>query len=238
MKTIEDKKQKQAEQVAFDKACALAMQTGSKSEASNAFNQLYKRYNKAIYFEVMKFIKFDKEVIEDLTQEIFAKVFEKINTYDFSVAFSTWLYNIAQNHSIDYKRRDKVEVLSINQLNKGFGNDEDAGEISFQLEDLTAESFYSLERKERSKMVLDAVKNGIKSDDSRLIVKLFFLEGKSGEEVSKETNLHINTIKTILLRAKNEMKNYISVTVKDFEYGRLCSTKFKKTKRQVHELEY
>ena len=79
MKTIENKKAKQVEQVAFDKSCVVAMQTGTVAEASNAFNQLYKRYSKAITFEIMKFVKADKEVIEDLTQEVFIKVFEKIN---------------------------------------------------------------------------------------------------------------------------------------------------------------
>lgn len=238
MKTIENKKAKQAEQVAFDKACVVAMQTGNSTDAGNAFNQLYKRYSKAITFEVMKFIKADKEVIEDLTQEIFIKVFEKIKTYDFSVVFSTWLYKIAHNHAIDYKRKDKVEVLSVEQLSKGFGNDEEAGELSFQLEDLNVEAFHGLERKERAEMVLDAVSNGIKSDDARQVVTLIFLNDMSYEKVAETTKMPIGTIKALMFRAKDEMKKYLSVKRKDFEYGRICSTKLKVTHREVVELEY
>ncbi|MBP7845898.1 MAG: RNA polymerase sigma factor [Candidatus Pacebacteria bacterium] len=238
MKTIENKKAKQVEQVAFDKSCVVAMQTGTVAEASNAFNQLYKRYSKAITFEIMKFVKADKEVIEDLTQEVFIKVFEKINTYDFSVVFSTWLYKIAHNHAIDYKRKDKVEVLSVEQLSKGFGNDEEAGELSFQLEDLNIESFHGLERKERSEMVLDAVKNGIKSADARQVITLIFLDDMSYEKVAETTKMPIGTIKALMFRAKDEMKKYLSVKRKDFEYGRICSTKLKVTHREVAELEY
>ena len=238
MKTIENKKAKQVEQVAFDKACVVSMQTGTNAEAGNAFNQLYKRYSKAITFEIMKFVKADKEVIEDLTQEVFIKVFEKIKTYDFSVAFSTWLYKIAHNHAIDYKRKDKVEVLSVEQLSKGFGNDEEAGELSFQLEDLSIESFQGLERKERSEMVLDAVANGIKSADARQVVTLIFLDDMSYEKVAETTKMPIGTIKALMFRAKDEMKKYLSVKRKDFEYGRICSTKLKVTHREVAELEY
>ncbi|OQA64757.1 MAG: ECF RNA polymerase sigma-E factor [Ignavibacteria bacterium ADurb.Bin266] len=238
MKTIENKKAKQVEQVAFDKSCVAAMQTGSQADASNAFNQLYKRYSKAITFEIMKFVKADKEVIEDLTQEVFIKVFEKIKTYDFSVVFSTWLYKIAHNHAIDYKRKDKVEVLSVEQLSKGFGNDEEAGELSFQLEDLNIESFHGLERKERSEMVLDAVTNGIKSAEARQVITLIFLDDMSYEKVAETTKMPIGTIKALMFRAKDEMKKYLSVKRKDFEYGRICSTKLKVTHREVAELEY
>lgn len=236
MTTIDNKKEKQAEQVAFDKSCVIAMQTGTKSESSNAFNQLYKRYNKAINFELMKFIKNEKEVVEDLTQEVFVKVFEKINTYNFSVVFSTWLYNIAKNHAIDYKRSDKVEILSVEKLSKGYNGDEDSGELSFQIKDLTVQELQGLERKERSEMVIDALAS-IKSEDARRVIKMFFLEDMSGEEVSKKTNLPISTIKTLMFRAKEEMKNYLSVKRKDFEYGRICSTKLKVTKREAKNLE-
>ena len=238
MKTIENKKAKQVEQVAFDKSCVAAMQTGSQADASNAFNQLYKRYSKAITFEIMKFVKADKEVIEDLTQEVFIKVFEKIKTYDFSVVFSTWLYKIAHNHAIDYKRKDKVEVLSVEQLSKGFGNDEEAGELSFQLEDLNIESFHGLERKERSEMVLDAVTNGIKSAEARQVITLIFLDDMSYEKVAETTKMPIGTIKALMFRAKDEMKKYLSVKRNDFEYGRIYSTKLKVTHREVAELEY
>jgi len=238
MKTIENKKAKQVEQVAFDKSCVLTMQTGNSTDAGNAFNQLYKRYSKAITFEIMKFVKADKEVIEDLTQEVFIKVFEKIKTYDFSVVFSTWLYKIAHNHAIDYKRKDKVEVLSVEQLSKGFGNDEEAGELSFQLEDLNIESFHGLERKERSEMVLDAVTNGIKSAEARQVITLIFLDDMSYEKVAETTKMPIGTIKALMFRAKDEMKKYLSVKRKDFEYGRICSTKLKVTHREVAELEY
>jgi RNA polymerase sigma factor (sigma-70 family) len=238
MATIENKKAKQVEQVALDKSCAAIMQTGTATEAGNAFNQLYKRYNKAITFEIMKFVKADKEVIEDLTQEVFIKVFEKIKTYDFSVVFSTWLYKIAHNHAIDYKRKDKVEVLSVEQLSKGFGNDEEAGELSFQLEDTSIESFQGLERKERSEMVLDAVTNGIKSAEARQVVTLIFLDDMSYEKVAETTKMPIGTIKALMFRAKDEMKKYLSVKRKDFEYGRICSTKLKVTHREVAELEY
>ena len=48
----------------------------------------------------------------------------------------------------------------------------------------------------------------------------------------------IGNIKALMFRAKDEMKKYLSVKRKDFEYGRICSTKLKVTHREVAELEY
>jgi RNA polymerase sigma-70 factor (ECF subfamily) len=236
MKTIDNKKAKQAEQVALDKLCATAMQTGTKAEATNAFNKLYKRYKEPIKFELMKFIKADKEVIDDLTQEVFIKVFEKINTYNFSVVFSTWLYKIAHNHAIDYKRNDKVEILSVEKLSKGFNGDEDSVELSFQLEDLTIEVSQGLERKERAEMVLDALAN-VKSIKAREAIRLFYLEEMSEKEVSIKTDMSLGTIKTLMFRAKEEMKNYLSIKRKDFEYGRLRTKADKVIRLEIEDVE-
>jgi RNA polymerase sigma-70 factor (ECF subfamily) len=83
-------------QVEKDKACVIAMQSNNKAKAQDAFNQIYKRYKSPIFYEVLKFVKMNKETATDLTQEIFVKVWEKIGSYDFSVAFSTWMYNVAK----------------------------------------------------------------------------------------------------------------------------------------------
>lgn len=224
-----NKEARKAEQVAKDKACVIAMQTGTKQEAQKAFNQLYKRYKDPIFFEVMRFVKLNKEVSDDLVQEVFVKVFEKIHTYDFSVVFSTWLYNVSKNHTIDYVRKNKYEVLSIETLRSDFGGDEESSisEISFQLEDRSADILNGVVREQRAKMVLDALNNGVKSEEAKQIVSLIFLEGLPYEKVAEQVNMPLGTIKALMFRAKGEMKEYIDKNVKEFEYGRICTTKIK-----------
>ena len=226
MKKLEAKKDNTA-QVEKDKACVIAMQSSNKAKRQDAFNQLHKRYKSPIYYEVLKFVKMNKETANDLTQEIFVKVWEKIDQYDFSVVFSTWLYNVAKNHVIDFKRKQKIEVLSMESLRSEFGGDEDVSEISFQLEDKSADTFIGMVRGERAKMVLDALNHGIKSEDAKDIIALLFMKELSYEEVAEVKKMPLGTVKALMFRAKDEMKKYLSVSSPEFEYGRICTTKLK-----------
>lgn len=216
MKAIEIKN---PEQVAQDKACAKAMCGKDKAKAQKAFNEIYTRYKSAIFFKVaMRFVKNNKETAEDLTQEIFEKVYMKIGSYDFSTCFSTWLYTVAQNHCKDYKRTERYEVLSVESLKSEFSGDEESSEAAFQIEDKSANVFGDVVKSERAEAVLDAVENGIKTEDARKIIKLIFLEEKKYEEVSQEMNMPIGTVKAFMFRAKAELKDYLSKKERDFSY--------------------
>jgi RNA polymerase sigma factor (sigma-70 family) len=224
-------------QVEKDKACVIAMQSSNKAKAQDAFNQIYKRYKSPIFYEVLRMVKMNKETATDLSQEIFVKVWEKIGSYDFSVAFSTWMYNVAKNHVIDHKRKQKVEVLSMETLRSEFGGDEDVNEVSFQLEDKSADTFSGIVREERANMVLDALNNGIKSEDAKDIIALIFMKELSYEEVAQVKKMPLGTIKAIMYRAKTEMKEYLSVKKPEFEYGRICTTKLKVVEQVEEEVE-
>ncbi len=219
-----------AEQVEKDKAYAVAMQSGTKFEAQEAFNQLYKRYKASIFFMALKAVKMNEETAKDLTQEIFAKVFAKVNQYNFSTVFSTWLYNIATNHIIDYKRREKYEVFSIETLKSEFGSDDDVAEVSFQLEDKSENNYKLLERKERAEVVHIALEK-VKSVEGKQIMNLIFLQGLAYEETAKEMNMPIGTIKAFMHRTKIEMAKYIKDYLKKENYdiavlyGKSCRMK-------------
>lgn len=227
MKTTNVLNNKGIEQAKVDKANIIAMQTGTQAEKANAYNQLYKRYNAPIFYEVMKYVRMNKELSEDLTQEIFVKLFEKASTFDFSVQFSTWLYNVAKNHVIDHKRKHKVEVLSVETLSSEFGGDEDVSDVAFQLEDKSADTMNMVIKAERATAVLDALNNGVQSEDGRQILTLIYLDDMAYDKVAELKKMPIGTVKAIMFRAKGEMLKYLSVKSRDFEYGRVCKKRFK-----------
>lgn len=225
---------KNTEQVTKDKECAIAMQSGNKADKQNAFNQLHKRYKSPIFYAALRYVKMNEETAKDLTQEIFVKVWEKIDQYNFSTVFSTWLYTIAHNHLKDFKRKERVEVLSINVLSihPDFSGDLDAGETPFQIEDSSVDTFNSVVRGERAGFVIDALNKGVKSADAREIISLIFLEDMSYDKVAQIKKMPLGTIKALMFRAKDEMKDYLSVKSRDFEYGRICTTKLKAAKKE------
>lgn len=76
--------------------------------ASNDYEILYKRYYTKVLDNCYSFIK-DRTLAEELAEDIFSKVYEKLPTFKFRSTFSSWLFSITYNHCIDYLR-DKEKM--------------------------------------------------------------------------------------------------------------------------------
>lgn len=69
-----------------------------------AYASLMKRYKKAVYFMILKMIR-GADDAEDLTMEAFAKAFKNLHKFKKDYTFSTWLFRIATNNTIDFIRK-------------------------------------------------------------------------------------------------------------------------------------
>ena len=79
-----------------------------------AFRKLMQKYDKALHHHIYRMVRTRGEV-EDLVQESFIKAFSALTSYSSDYAFSTWLYKIATNHTIDYLRKKKLPTFSIDK---------------------------------------------------------------------------------------------------------------------------
>jgi DNA-directed RNA polymerase specialized sigma24 family protein len=79
-----------------------------------AFQKLRLKYYDAIFNLIKRMIR-NREEVEDLTQEAFIKAFTSLSRFNEEYAFSTWLYKIATNNSIDHIRKKKLQTFSINK---------------------------------------------------------------------------------------------------------------------------
>lgn len=82
------------------------------SGVESAFEQLMKRYKDALYFMILKMVN-NKTEAEDLTVEAFGKAFSNIRLYEPHIAFSTWLFRIASNNTIDHLRKRRLIIVPI-----------------------------------------------------------------------------------------------------------------------------
>lgn len=215
MKTVNEKKDNSV-QIAEDKALVLTMQTGTRAESEKAFFKLYKRHKDSIRYKLLQAFKMDNDEADDNLQEVFAKVFLKINLYNPEFAVSTWIFKIASNHIIDQKRKGTIEVLNYEAM--GVGRNDSHSEstpMSFQLADPSMNNLELLDKKERANQILAAI-NKLKSGDARNVVKKVYLEDLSYEDAAKELGLAQGTLKSLLFRAKAEIKEFLSETNIDF----------------------
>lgn len=90
-----------------------------KSEnSSKHFEVLYNRYYSKVFDKCYSFVK-TRWLAEELAEDVFSKVFEKISTFKKLSSFSSWLYSITYNHCIDYLReKNKLHYPSWDKENK------------------------------------------------------------------------------------------------------------------------
>lgn len=77
-----------------------------------AYGELFKRYKDSVYFMILKMVN-NRTDAEDLMFEAFEKAFASLNYYSPQFAFSTWLFKIASNNTIDFIRKRKAQTVSL-----------------------------------------------------------------------------------------------------------------------------
>ena len=75
-----------------------------------AYGELFKRYKDSVYFMILKMVN-NRTDAEDLMFEAFEKAFASLNYYSPQFAFSTWLFKIASNNTIDFIRKRKAQTV-------------------------------------------------------------------------------------------------------------------------------
>jgi len=166
----------------------------AKKGSNDAFNKLVSKYREQLHFHIGKMIR-DREQVEDLVQEVFMKAFDNLESYNTQYAFSTWIYRIATNHTIDYLRKKKLKTLSINDpvTTKD-------GEMNVQLPDENFETDRAIIRKQRKKMIESAISN--LPEKYRDVIRMRHMEEMSYQEISDELDLPLGTVKAHIFRAR------------------------------------
>jgi RNA polymerase sigma factor (sigma-70 family) len=166
-----------------------------------SYAELLGRYRDAIYFMLLKMVN-NKIDAEDLTIEAFGKAFRNLSQYSPSFAFSTWLFKIASNNCIDFLRKKKNDVIS---LDNPTDNNEQDQSIPLAANVLDPEEELIKDQKES---VMRNIVTKLKPRYRKLIELRYFNE-YSYEEISKELELPIGTVKAQLFRARELLYNVI-----------------------------
>jgi len=162
------------------------------------------RYKDAIYFMLLKMVN-NKNDAEDLTIEAFGKAFKNLHQYSPNYAFSTWLFKIATNNCIDFLRKKKGVFVSIENNQENGEND---NPIKLKSGDPNPEE--KLIRIQRA-ILMRRIVHRLKPR-YRVLVELRYFREFSYEEIAKELNLPLGTVKAQLFRAREMLFKMIEST--------------------------
>lgn len=158
----------------------------------SAFEQILSRYKNLVYSIVLRMIN-DSEQANDLAQEIFIKIYKNLDKYSPEFKFSTWLIRISTNHIIDFRRKKKQEIISIDDV------------TAYEPVDLkTPENVYI--DKERKKSLAKAIE--LLPDMYKVPIVLYHMNSLSYQEISTIINEPLSKVKNRIFRGRKMLKNY------------------------------
>jgi len=165
-----------------------------------SYAELLDRYKDAIYYMLLKMVN-NKNDAEDLTIEAFGKAFKNIEQYTPNYAFSTWLFKIATNNCIDFIRKRKANIVSIDQTDEG-------NEITPPpLQSSTLDPEEDMIKNQKVDLMRNVV-NKLKPR-YRNLIKLRYFKEYSYEEIAQELDLPLGTVKAQLFRARELLFNIL-----------------------------
>jgi RNA polymerase sigma factor (sigma-70 family) len=180
----------------------------AKDGDQKAYAELMQRYKDSIYFMSLKMVN-NKDDAMDLTVETFGRAFENIEKYKPDFAFSTWLFRIATNNCIDFIRKKRLNVISLQSLTE---EDRDEKQLQIVSDNLNPEET-SIKKQESEKLknIIDHLPKRY-----RTLIILRYYDEQSYEEIAQQLDLPLGTVKAQLFRARDLMSNIINRKKKNF----------------------
>lgn len=180
------------------KLVRLAVENGDQK----AYAQLMGNYRDSVYFMLLKMTN-DPDDADDLTIEAFGKAFKNLQQYTPDYAFSTWLFKIASNNCIDFIRKKRKRLLSIDNPFPNDDRDDMSQNIPAGVLD-PEESYIRAQKIKLMREVVDKLKPRYRN-----LVEMRYFQELSYEEIAVELNLPIGTVKAQLFRARELLFNIL-----------------------------
>jgi RNA polymerase sigma-70 factor (ECF subfamily) len=154
-----------------------------------AFSMIVSNYQKQVFTIVLKMVD-NRQDAEDITQEIFVKVFKSLGQFKEESEFSTWLYRIAYNTAISELRKRKLSIVLINENLTSFN------------EPATDEDEYDL-----ANIKLQRLNEALKNlpPDEIFLITLYYFKEQSIEAISEISSLTVASVKVKLHRIRKKL---------------------------------
>ena len=162
----------------------------------SAFEELVRAHQKRVLSIVAGILRWNEDV-EDISQQVFLKVFLALKRFDGRSSFSTWLYKIAVNETYDYLRKKKARKL-VYEADLSMEQEE---RLSAAVPD---QRHAAADDRSEAQQAVERLLAEL-SPEERLMIILKEVEGYSVEEISEALGINQNTVKVRMFRARRRL---------------------------------
>ncbi len=167
-----------------------------------AARELVHRFERPVFSLIYRMVR-DRELAEDLAQDVFVRTFNNLDRYDRSYRFSSWLFKIAYNLTVDHIRKRELRTVSIHGAPDAVTAErQEATSLTLESDEEAAD--LRLESKELAGELETAIA-GLR-EEYRTAILLRHVEGRSYEEISDVMGIPLGTVKTYIFRARRELR--------------------------------
>lgn len=174
------------------------------NENIDYFNEILRRYKNLVFSIVLKMISTKDDVINDLCQEIFIKIYKNLSKYSDEFKFSTWVIRISTNHVIDYRRKKQLELVNIDNIAEVYNEYENPEYM-----------YINTEKQDKIGSVIDSL-----PEIYKIPILMYHKEGLSYKEISQEIDEPLSKIKNRIYRGRKLLKQNI-LGIKESENNEL-----------------
>jgi len=171
-----------------------------------AFSEIIGRYKGKLYNYILRMTS-DAEDAEDLTQEVFIRMYSSLDSFRRQSSLNTWLFRIASNICIDsYRRNKKHKAIAYSLDEPAFGDD--SSESSHEAPDISYEPHRVFMRIETAGQIENALKK--LPEKLREVVLLYDVEGISYEEIAQIADCPLGTVKSRLFNGRAQLRKLLT----------------------------
>ncbi|HTH54437.1 MAG TPA: sigma-70 family RNA polymerase sigma factor [Cyclobacteriaceae bacterium] len=168
-----------------------------------AYGKLLMRYKRPVYHMILKMVR-NVDDAEDLTMESFSKAFRSLHRFKKDFTFSTWLFRIATNNTIDHIRKKKLNTLSIENTY----TDDDGQPVGIDVKDENNPDPQEEAIRSQKEELIQVFVNMLPGKYQKL-VRLRYFHELSYEEIAEELDAPLGTVKAQLHRARELMYDLV-----------------------------
>ncbi len=162
------------------------------------FDEIYLEHYKMVFNLALQYVQ-NTEDAEEITKDVFVKIFDNLNSFKKQSSLKTWIYRMAINQSLDFikaknaqKRSFLSSIFNINDSN-----------FKFQPSNFNHPGI-ELEQKEACQKIFEAINQ--LSDNQKTALILLKIENKSQAETAEIMNLKVKALESLFQRAKNNLE--------------------------------
>ncbi len=157
----------------------------------NAFEQLVKKYQHSVFNTIYRSIE-NYDDVEDVAQEVFIKVWRYAKSFKRKSKFSTWLYRIVVNQCLNYRRKHKQRLVSLDEMS--------------EKEKIPESLIIEVDHEQRKKA--EIVRNALNElpERQKITLVLSKYEGRTYTEIAEMMKVSVSSVESLIFRAKTSLK--------------------------------